>query len=181
MHFLDKTSNARAEPMIAATVSAAHIAVQENSEGDVDYAINVGRGFEALKYAASLLTGTLLLDLVGSERTVRDQALTQKAQEALAEAQDHILSSAPRSDRARHHKHHLIRAFQHLTDAASRADQSANLLRDTRSEEVFQAIRSAWSELEKLGQLLKGFYTVDLSQSCCAYHAEQMARFAKPV
>lgn len=105
--------------------------------------------------------------------------MTQKALDTLKEARDHVLSSKPNSDRAAHHKHHMLLALEHLTDAAAHSDKSANLIRDIRSEAVFQAIRSAWSELNKLKHLLNGFRTIDLNQSCCADHAKQIERLVR--
>lgn len=179
MHFLDNHSKAHFEAGDNRPKLAEDFAAVGNQEGDFSYVVEAGRGFDALKYAASLLTGTLLLDLTGSERTVQDQTLTQKALDALKEARDHALSSKPNSDRAAHHKHHMLLALEHLTDAAAHGNKSANLICDVRSEAVFQAIRAAWSELNKLDHLLKGFRTIDLNQSCCSYHAKQTARLVR--
>ncbi|WP_116324366.1 hypothetical protein [Cupriavidus taiwanensis] len=178
MHFLDNHSKAHFEAGDTTPKLAQDSAASGNQEGDLSYVVEAGRGFDALKYAASLLTGTLLLDLTGSERTVQDQTMTQKALDALKEARDHVLSSQPNSDRAAHHKHHMRLALEHLTDAAAHSDKSANLIRDVRSEAVFQAIRAAWSELNQLNQLMNGFRTIDPNQSCCAFHAKQIARLA---
>jgi hypothetical protein len=175
MHFLDNRGKtqfeAREEEPFSGEGSTA-----VNRDDDIAYVIEAGRGFEALKYAASLLTGTLLLDLTGSERAVQDQTLSGKAKDALKEARDHILSAKPHSDRAAHHKHHMLLALQYLTEAVAHGNKSANLIRDLRSEAVFQAIRTAWSELNRLDNLLKGFRTIDLDQSCCAYHAKLTMR-----
>ncbi|SOY77525.1 hypothetical protein CBM2589_U10042 [Cupriavidus taiwanensis] len=179
MHFLDNNSKAHFEARVHTPRFAEDYAAVGNQEGDLFYVVEAGRGFDALKCAASLLTGTLLLDLTGSERTVQDQTITQKALDALKEARDHVLSSKPNSDRAAHHKHHMLLALEHLTDAAAHSDKSANLIRDVRSEAVFQAIRSAWSELNKLKHLINGFRTIDLNQSCCAYHAKQIERLVR--
>lgn len=179
MHFLDNHSRAHLEAGKAGPQSAEDFAAAGNRDRDVSYAVEAGRGFDALKHAASLLTGTLLLDLTGSERTVQDQTLSQKAQDALKEARDHVLSANPHSDRARHHKHHMLLALQHLTEAAVRGDKSANLIHDVRSEAVFQAIRAAWAELNKLDEILTGFRTIDLNQSCCSYHAKLTARLVR--
>ena len=179
MQFLDNTSKLGFEagdPRPRSVESFAEIGTHEH---DVGYVVEAGRGFDALKYAASLMTGTLLLDLTGSERSVQDQTLTRKAQDALAEAREHISAAMPHSDRAFHHKHHLLLALQYLTEAERLGDKSANLLRNQRSEAVFQAVRAALSELGKLDQLLSGFQTIDLSQSCCSYHKQQMARFSR--
>jgi len=179
MHFLDNHSQTHFEAGGVGPESSEDFAAAGNQDKDVLYAVEAGRGFDALKYAASLLTGTLLLDLTGSDRTVQDQALSKKAQDALKEAREHVLSANPCSDLARHHKHHMLLALQYLTEAATRGEKSANLIRDTRSEAVFQAIRAAWSELNKLDQVLKGFRTIDLSQSCCAYHTKLTARLVR--
>jgi len=144
------------------------------AEADLQYAIEATRGFEALKHAASLLTGTLLLDLTKSDRTVQSCTLNEKARAALEEARDSISLARARSENARHHNHHMRLALGHLEDVSSRADRMANLIASA-ADTVFPAISAAWDELKKLDALVAGFQTVDLSQSCCAFHKRRLA------
>jgi len=151
----------------------------DTTDSDVDYALEVNRGFEALKYAAALLTGTLLLDLTGSDRTVQDRALADKACDALTEARDAVLSARPRSINARHHNYHLRAALEHLVAAADIASHRAELIAGPDADTIYAAIYAAWDELKKLDGLMAGFQMVDLTQSCCAFHARQMTRLAQ--
>lgn len=135
--------------------------------------------FDALKHALTLLTGTLLLDLVKAERTVADRALTEKAAESVAEARAAILSCKPRDEVARHHLHHLRRALEQVDEITGWAGRQADLIQSDRSAAFSDAIRAAWGRAEKLDGLMQGFQMIDLGQRCCAYHDRLIRQIAQ--
>lgn len=140
------------------------------SSGDVDYKLQAGRAFDEIRYALSLLTGTLLLDLVKADRTVVDRSLAEKAMEAISDARDAVRSCKPVSETARHHHHHVERALRLVADAAEWASKQRNLVGSDRSDAFDDAIHASWDELKKLDTLINGFQMIDLSQGCCSYH-----------
>lgn len=178
-HFLDTptTGVLPASPIVQSTET--DFADLGAPDRNLDYSVQVSPGFEALKFAASLLTGVLLLDLTGSDRTVRDRGLESKAQDALDEARDQVFSARPKSQLARLHHDHIKLALSHLERAAYHVLREANVIVSTTSDEIFNLINSAWDELKKTSSLLPGFHTVDLAQSCCAFHDKQLSQAAK--
>jgi hypothetical protein len=174
MQFLDNNDKHAFTPAADTTREPAGVRQADTAEADLEYAIEAARGFEALKYAASVLTGTLLLDLTKSDRTVQSCALNEKARAALEEARESMSLARARSENARHHNHHMRLALGHLEDASGRADREANLI-VSEADTMFSAISAAWDELKKLNALVQGFQTVDLSQSCCAFHRCRLA------
>jgi vacuolar-type H+-ATPase subunit H len=174
MQFLDNNDKHAFMPAADTSRESAGAKQGNPAEADLEYAIEAERGFEALKYAASLLTGTLLLDLTKSDRTVQSCALNEKARAALEEAREFISLARAKSENARHHSHHMRLALAYLEDASGQADREANLIL-SEADTVFSAVSSAWNELKKLNALVQGFQTVDLLQSCCAFHRRRLA------
>lgn len=176
MQFLDNNDRQAFQPKAEMACTPADFAAAGTAETDAAYAADASRAFAALKYAASLVTGTLLLDLTGSDRTVQDRALTEKARGALEEARASIAGLKPVSDNALHHRHHLRRAGSFLNEAVRLGERKSDLVRGEDSEAVFKTVQAGWDELKKLDALIAGFHTVDLGQGCCAYHAQRMAQ-----
>lgn len=177
MTFLDNNDAGDFQVQPAAHVRAGFKARTTNA--DPGYAMEAGRGFDALKYALSLMTGTLLLDLVKADRTVVDRALGENALDAIAVARDALSACAPRDLAGQHHLHHLQRALEHVEDAAEWGVRQANLIDANYTDMYCASIRAAWDELKKLDALMTGFGMVDLSQSCCAFHDRLAAQLAR--
>ncbi len=177
MRFLDNSDKDSLQPQPGAHLHA--MRASREAGPDPEYRMQAGRGFDALKHALTLLTGTLLLDLVKAERTVADRALTEKAAESVAEARAAILSCKPRDEVARHHLHHLRRALEQVDEITGWAGRQADLIQSDRSAAFSDAIRAAWDELKKLDGLMQGFQMIDLGQSCCAYHDRLIRQIAQ--
>lgn len=175
MPFLDHAETGRFEAGDMPSATAEDFASAGLSDRDVAYATQVQPGFDALRQAASLLTGLLLLDLTDCDRTVRDRALHAKALDEIGIACEAILTAIPHRQRAIHHHYHLKRALSRLEQAAVIASRKAKVIASTDTDTLFALIQSSWDELKTVGQLIGGFETIDLSQSCCAFHAGQIA------
>lgn len=172
--FLENTGSAFFEAREPSTNAAAVLHRDEQSDAATDYVLQVMPGFEALKYSASLCAGVLLLDLTGSDRTVRDRSLVDKARDAVREAEDAVLPAQP-CGRAAHHHHHLCRALAGLKALLPRIERISRLATAAEAAAVTHELQACWEELRRAGDHLPGFETVDLSQSCCAWHARQVA------
>lgn len=144
------------------------------TEAALPYAAATLPGFEALKHAVSLLAGVLLLDLVGAERGLRDRSITAQAEEVL-DAAAGAIRSAQVPVAMEHHHRHLMRALARASAVAAHVAGSPSRLDDPARDAIGAELSAAWADLRHASNLLNGFEIVDYSNSCCAFHARQMA------
>jgi hypothetical protein len=140
------------------------------------YILATRNPFDLLRNSASQLAGLMVLTAAGA-RDVIAHPMLQRALEAREEADEAIRSFAGRIPaRAKHHRHHVLRANEALASALVAARRNPHRNDPAVMDSILAPLRSAYRELQWAAFALPGFEIVALSQGCCAQTAETKAR-----
>jgi len=143
----------------------------------LEYSARALPGFESLKYSATMLAGLLVLALADTNKNFRALDLERKALDELARAEDTIGHIVP-TEWTAHHHYHLVNALGAIRNTANGLMASADVTKSERLDHAVVQLRFAWEELRHAARNLPGFELIDLSQSCCALHANWLRRFS---
>ena len=131
------------------------------------------QGFESLKYAASILAGTLILAYTGANRSFQDIGFAHKALDELERAEE-IIRSIRVPVRSRHHHLHLTNALGAIRGVAEKLGRARISGQPREMDAIVAELGRGWEELRHASRNVPGFEMVDLSQSCCALHSRRL-------
>jgi hypothetical protein len=135
------------------------------------YILATRNPFDLLRSSAAQLAGLMVLTAAGA-RDVVAHPMLERALEAQAEADDAIGSFAGRIPaRAKHHRHHVLRANGALASALQAARTGAFRGDAAVMDSILTPLQAAYRELQWAAFALPGFEIVALSQGCCAQTA----------
>jgi hypothetical protein len=128
--------------------------------------------FDNFKRVAAQLAGLLILSASGSRHAGPDHPMVAVASDLNATAVDALKRLSPRGKRARHHHVHLEKASEKLAGVVEII--GSGHWSTERMTVPTAMLKSAWVELDYASRALPGFELVDLSQACCAQHANDI-------
>lgn len=137
------------------------------SEPELRYVLDAKSVYEALRSEMVQLAAFLLTRLTANGRRIVDPAYVEYSRLSLAEARDNLRELRPPTCAARHYWH-----MQGAARALERAETAALSRADFDRDALFHRLEEAEAHLRAASRALPGFALVDLSQACCAQHAQ---------
>lgn len=143
---------------------------QETGSDTGDYCALALRGFDGLKYAASMLAGALVLALTNAHRRFHDLELAHKALDEIERAEA-VIFGIKVPERSLHYHFHLTEALRILREVATKLSEIHTFSHSPDIDAARLELGRGLEELQHASRNVPGFEMVDLSQSCCALYA----------
>jgi hypothetical protein len=127
--------------------------------------------YEALRSEMVQLAAFLLTGLTANGPRLINPASLEISRPSLGEARENLQKLRPPASAAHHYWH-----LQNAARALERAETAALSRADFDRDALFRRLEEAEAHLRAASKALPGFALVDLSQACCAQHAQPGAQ-----